>query len=703
MQRTLTYLLILVLGLMLFTTWTACAKKQEQPGRMVGELERLGKDGLDYLILGVDAPGYEALTPDQRKFAYYLYRAAIAGNDIMTDQSHRHALEIKQLLQQIYLHPAGIDEETLTAVLDYLKYIWINHGQYDQYNHTKFTPNYLTPEMLRQAAHKAVENGAVIELRDGETLDDKLSRLQPSIFDPNFEPIQVNQQEGVDIIAESAVNLYDPEIRLADLQRLPQFWQGKLNVRFARVDGKVVPQEYKIGGVYSEYLETIVYWLEKALPLAESEEQQQGLRALIDFYKTGDEQLFREYSILWLRSNTVIDYLNGFIEQYMDPRGVIGQFEANVSYVADSRLLDSLATYALYFERRMPWPDLYKRDQIEKPVANVVNVLVETGDSGPISPSAYNLPNYSDIRRDYGSKNIILLNIQQATSEKIRNALIDEFYLPQYRGLIKKYGQLARMWIVYMHEVIGHGSGKPDPSLHDDPRVLVRRAYNSLEECRADLVALYHIFDDKLVDIGAFERGDQEEMIRAAYLYYLQGFLTQYRTIEGDVVREAHYRGRQLVLSYLTGGGETGDKDYGVKVIQKDGNYYVELNDVNKARQGVAEILSTLQTMKSTGDGAGATAFFERFGTQINKDWQRNIQERARKVAIPKHNAYVFPRLVPVRGGVNNDELVDVDIAFDEDLTTQQLRFSRLTFDRNVFAGEPEEAAPQQVALEGRR
>jgi len=695
MRRRWTGLLIL---LMAFSFgWNGCAKKQNQPKKMVGELERLGKGGQDYLVVGVDAPGFEDLSPNQRKLAYYLYRAAIAGNDIMTDQDHRDALEIKQLLEQIYLHSEGIDEETRTAVLDYLKYIWINHGQYDQYSHAKFVPNYLTPEMLRQAAKKAVENGAKIETREGETLDQKLARLEPSIFDANFEPIQVNQQEGVDIVAESAVNLYDPGVTMKDLERLPQFWQSKLNVRFARVDGKVVPQVYKIGGVYSRYLEAIVYWLEKALPLAESDEQRRGLQALIDFYKTGDEQLFREYSILWLRSNTVIDYLNGFIEQYKDPRGVIGQFEGNVSYVADSRLVDSLATYALYFEKKMPWPDKYKRQQIEKPVANVVNVLVETGDAGPISPSAYNLPNYSDIRRDYGSKNIILLNIQQAGSEKIRDAMIKEFYLPQYQDLIKKYGRIGRTWIVYMHEVIGHGSGKPEPDLRDDPRVLIGRAYNALEECRADLVALFHIFDDKLVEIGAFKKSEQKDVILATYLRYLQGFLTQYRTIQGDVVREAHYRGRQLVLSYLTEGGETGDKDYGVRVIEKDGNYYVEITDVNKARQGVGEILSKLQVLKATGDGAGAAKFFDRFGTRINTTWRDNIRGRARKLSIPRHTAFVFPRLIPVRGGANNDELVDVGIAFDEDLTTQQLRFSRLALSRDVFEGA-KESKPQQVA-----
>jgi dipeptidyl-peptidase-3 len=663
---------------------SACTKREDH--RMVGELERLGPDGRDYLILGVDAPGFDKLTLNQKKLAYYLYRAAIAGDNLMYLQNHRYALGIKNMLEAIYLHSEGLDEASRNAVQDYLKYIWINHGQYQHYTHEKFVPNYLTPEMLKKAIEYAEKNGAKFTLMQRETLDDKLTRLNPHIFDEEFEPILVNQEQGVDIIAESAVNLYDPEIVEEELNQLPDFWRNKLNVRFAKVGDKIEPQEYKIGGLYSDYLETIVFWLEKALPFAEGEEQAKGLRALIDYYKTGDEALFREYSIYWLKSNTTIDYLNGFIEQYMDPRGVIGQFEGNVSYVADSKLIDALADNALYFEKRMPWPDKYKRTEIDKPVANVVNVIVETGDSGPISPAAYNLPNYSDIRRDFGSKNIILLNIESARSEKIRDTMVNEFYLPEYRELYKKYQPIARQWLVYMHEVIGHGSGQPEPDLSADPRTLIGRGYSALEETRSDVVGLYHIFDDKLVEIGAFSKDEQDKVILALYVYFLQDNLTSYRRLDGDVVREAHDRGQQLVMSYLLEGGETGDKDFGVQMIEKDGNYYIKVNDVNKARQGIAAILNKLQTLKSTGDSEGTTQFFDRFGSRVNPQWRENIRKRAERILIPKYTAFVFPQLIPVAG--EDGDIVDVQIAFEEDLTAQQLRFSRLQFDTEIFVQE---------------
>ncbi|MBI4455486.1 MAG: hypothetical protein HY644_06265 [Acidobacteria bacterium] len=679
---------------------TEPAEERSQPRKAatyVGELERLGKGGQDILVLGVEARGFDRLSLPQKQLAYYLYRAAIAGNDTFTDQIHRYALEIKNLLEQIYLYSQGLPLPTRTAVHDYLKYVWINHGQYGSESHVKYVPNDLTFEMLKQAAAHASSRGAHFDLANGETLDQKLERLRPHIFDANFEPLQTNQKKGDDILATSFVNLYDPRItqEMFDKQ-VPEEWKARLNVRFDLENGKVIPRLHQIGGLYSKYLETISYWLKRALPLVESEEQKKGMEALLQYYQTGDEDKFREYSTHWLKSSTTIDYLNGFIEQYYDPRGVIGQYEANVSYISDSTLISRLAANADYFEKKMPWPDAYKRAHVIPPVANVVQVIVETGDSGPTSPVAYNLPNYEDIRRDVGSKNIILMNIEGAQSEKIKEQMIREFYLPKYQDVYRKYGDIGRQWEVYMHEVIGHGSGQADDRLKTDPRTLIGRAYSALEECRADLVALYHILDPKLVEIGAFKAEDQRKVAEAQYIGYLQGNMNRYRSLEDDIVREAHRKGRELVLQYLVEGGEEGNKDFGVKVVQVNKNYYVEIAELMKAHQGVAEILNRLQIIKSTGDAEDATRLFDRFGTRVNVAWRDNIKQRAASLKIPRENAFVFPQLVPV---VQEGNIVDVRLENKEDLTTQQLRFSRWQFNTELWP----EPVVKKVAVGGAR
>gem|GEM_PF-715033 len=656
---------------------------KDVPASYVGELERLGKEGQDILVLGVEATGFDRLSLNQKKLAFYLYRAAIAGHEIFTDQAHRYALEIKRLLEEIFLHSDGLPQSDIDAVHDYLKYVWINHGQYGSESHVKYVPNSLTFEILSKAAHHAASKGAHFELPAGEDLDRKLARLRPHIFDATVEPLQTNQKKGEDIIATSFVNLYDPGITQPMIDALPEEWKTRINVRFALQNGKVVPQVYKIGGVYGKYLETISYWLKLAVPLAESDQQRSGLEALLSYYQSGDEKKFREYSVDWLKSNTTIDYLNGFVESYYDPRGVISQFEGNANYVSDSTLISRLAANAAYFEKRMPWPDVYKRRQVTPPVANVVQVIVETGDSGPTSPVAYNLPNYEDVRRDVGSKNIILLNIQQAESQKILEQTIQEFFLPKHQDVFRKYGKLGRQWEVYMHEVIGHGAGKPDDKLKGEPRTVIGRAYSALEECRADLVALYQIIDPKLAEIGAFSAAEQKQVAEAQYVGYLQGQMNRYRSLDDDIVREAHRKGRELVLQYLVNGGESGNKDFGVKVVQVNGNFYVEINDMAKAHQGVAEILNRLQVIKSTGDAEAATHIFDRFGTKVNTAWRDNIKQRAARLKIPRETAYVFPQLVPA---VQGNDISDVRLETRENLTAQQLRFSRWRFNTELTA-----------------
>lgn len=643
----------------------------DRAARRVGELERLGPNRDEVLVLGVEAPGFEGLSREQRLLSYYLYRAAIPGNRIAYLQAHRDAHEIKTLLEEVFLHSEGLDEGLRGAVHEHLKLVWIHHGPYDHYSHTKFTPHALTPEGLRRACEHAVAHGARIPSRDGETLDGVLSRLHRSIFDAEFEPVQTEQSDGVDIVAGSAVNYWDPGVTQEDIDSLAPEWRHKLNVRYARDgDGPVTPEVYRIGGLYGEELERVSAFLQMALPHAESDEQRESIEALLEFYRTGDEEDFRTHCVHWLQSDSPVDYVNGFIEVYLDPRGAIGQFEANVSFKAGGGLIDRLADHALYFEGRMPWPDRYKRTEVDRPVANVVNVLIETGDAGPVSPAAYNLPNYNDIRRDHGSKNVILHNIENTWSRELLEQSVNEFFLPEYRAdAIQYWRSVVRPMEVYLHEIIGHGSGVPEPDLGGDPRTMIGRTYSALEECRADLVALHHIADPKLVELGAFEASERDAVVRTAYVTYLQGWFSRFDRVVGAEVREAHNKGHHTILMYLLEGG------FGVEVVKVDGDYFVRVDDPAAVARGIAELLSKIQVIKSTGDRAGAEALFDRFGTRLDPEWKENVVARKRRLRAPKTKAFVFPHLKPI---VEDGRVVDVELVYDEDLTAQQLRFSRL-------------------------
>jgi dipeptidyl-peptidase-3 len=368
---------------------------------------------------------------------------------------------------------------------------------------------------------------------------------------------------------------------------------------------------------------------------------------------------------------------------YKDPRGIIGSFEANVSFRTDAELVDQLSRNALYFEGRMPWKDAWKRTQVNPPVAEVVNVLVETGDGGPITPAAYNLPNSAEIRREHGSKNVMLMNVENAKSPQLKEAVTGAFYLPQDQDLVRKYGDLGRQWLVYLHEIVGHGSGQPDASLKgEDPAAKLGPVYSSLEECRADAVALYQFLDPKLVEMGVVKEEEHLEAARGMYLSYLGHQLMTIGELQGDVIREAHDRGSQLILGYLTRPGA----DCGVAVEKVDGKVFVRVQDVKKARAGVGEILARLQAFKSMGDRAGALAFFDQFGTRVEKDWQKDLKARLESINRPKVTAFVFPQLTPVleeRAG--REVLKDVVLETRESFAEQQLRFKKWSASRDLL------------------
>jgi dipeptidyl-peptidase-3 len=647
----------------------------------IGELERLGPGGREAIVVGVEAAGFDDLSPREKRFLYLMSRAAIAGNSIATQQSHRDADDVTRLLEACFTHGEGLDPAVRAAVHDHLKRVWVHHGPYHHHTHTKFVPAELTPAMLAAAARHAAARGASLPLRDGETVEQLLVRLERTIFDAAQEPVRTNQSAGVDVVAESAVNYYDPGITRAEIDALAPEWRDRLNVRFARRGGRVVPEVYRIGGLYGRELETVSHFVRLAIPHAENDEQRAALRSLLEYYRTGDEAHFRAHMTHWLKSDARVDYLNGFIESYMDPRGTIGQFEGNASFRAGGGLIERIAAAAPYFEARMPWPDLYKRTEISRPVATIVNVVIETGDAGPVSPAAYNLPNYNDIRRDHGSKNVILHNIENTRSEGIEQRVVEEFFLPEYRdATLALTHTLIRPLKVYLHEIIGHGSGRPDPSLGGDPRAKLGRVYSALEEARADLVALYYIGDPKLAELGAYETSMRDLVVETAYAGYLQGWMSRMDRVEGHEVREAHDRGHHAILMWLLRGGE-GGHDYGVEVKKIEGHFYVRIRDTEKAHRGVSDLLARLQVIKSTGDTEGAHRIFDEFGTHLDPEWKADIAARRERLQLPKIKAFVFPHL---RAVVRHGEIADVTLAHDEDLTAQQLRFRRLEFSRQI-------------------
>ena len=658
---------------------TAAATAPEPTAdRLVGELERLGPDGADFLVIGLEADGFTGLPTRQKILLYYLTRAAIAGDELLYLQNHRRAYLVKRLMETLWSGRAALPRRTRAAVHDYLKFVWINHGNYDHRSGVKFTPRFLTPKMLRAAMERLARGGETFDFLPGGDIATRFAGIRETIFDRLSEPNLTVTDAGTDVVAESAVNLYAPGVTQAMIDALPETWRNRLNVRFELdpLKGAAVPRVMDVAWTHGARLERIVHFLRKAIPFADEGPQRKSLEHLVEFYVTGEEELFRMHSLEWLRTTAPTDYLNGFIEQLKDPRGVIGQFEGMAGFISDSEMVGRLAKNAGYFEARMPWPDEFKRVDVETPVSNIIDIVMGTGDMGPVPWAGYNLPNYADIRETHGAKNVIFRNIMNAGSDRDRDALVDTFYLEEYREPVRTFGRLARDWIVYMHEVIGHGSGRPSKDLKDDPRNLMGRAFSPLEEMRADLVALYFMADPKLVEIGAFPAKDHLEILTTAYVSYFQGFLASYRRFHGDTIKEAHWKGRQAIFMWLVKGGDDGEGDYGLRVVEEGGSIYVKVDDVWKVRKGLEILLDKVQVIKSTADVKAADALIDGFGTSYDHAWKKDVERRASRIGLATQKAFVFPHLVPIADAAG--AVVDVELRYDEDLTAQQLRFTRL-------------------------
>ncbi len=646
-----------------------CAKKEIEEKKYF--LERVG----DFQVLQVYADGFENLSKKDKILSYYLSMASLAGRDISYDQNHKYGLDIKNILEGIVRHSEGIDTDVFAKIEKYTKLFWMNNGHYNFISSHKFVPEF-TPQEFITAAKRALANGADLGLESGKTIEENLKDLEKTIFDIDFELVKTNKTppRGEDIITGSANNLYDG-VTLKEAEKFDEKYP--LNSRLVKINGKLVEEVYRAGtngipqGKYAKELTNMIKYLEKAIPYA-GEKQQETLRYLIQYFKTGKSEDFRKYNISWVKDDPNIDTILGFIEVYLDARGVKAEYEGLVSYVdlKETEVLEKLAEEAQYFENKAPWDDKYKKKWGDVPVANAINVVMEVGGCGPISPAGINLPNAQDIREEYGSKNVSLHNIISARRAVVYPEFLNEFvYKEEDRELIKKYRGPARNALIALHEIVGHGSGKISETLKEDPSVYIKEYYSTLEEARADLIAMWNIFDDKCIEIGLVPDKICGE---AVYKSEIMSDLIQLVTIKGDNIEEDHMRGTHLIVSYLR------DKTDAIEVINNNGKVYFNVRDIEELKKGVGELLKELMRIKAEGDYDAAKELMEKYAIKVNPEWRDQVQERYKALNIPIYTAYVMPELTPVIDESGN--IIDIEISHPLDFKAQMLKFSSTKF-----------------------
>ena len=624
----------------------------------------------DAAVVQLYADGFERLPLSEKTLIWHLYRAALAGRDIYYDQRYAHNLDMREVLEEMLTHADDIDAGVMAEIQRYTKLFWINTGPFNNLTARKFVLN-VSPSAFAAAAHTARENGAEFPLRDGETLDDLLARLEPAFFDSDVDPVVTNKTppDGQDILVASANNLYDG-VSLEDLANFEE--RHPLNSRLAKRDGALVEDVYRVGGLYGEYLTNVVAHLEAAIPFA-TESMAVSLEALVTWYRTGEASDQRAYDIAWVADrNSPVDTINGFTEVYMDARGIKGAWEALVFYVnpGKTEAIRRLADNAQWFEDRMPWNPMYRKQGVQGITANAIDVVVETGEAGPVTPIGINLPNDQNVREDFGSKSVSLSNVVEAYERSSPGAYRREFAWDEAEAMRSEtWGRLAGELNTNMHEVIGHASGQVADHLEGNPQAFLKEQYSALEEARADLVALYFIADPKLAELDIVPADDQPEIVRAQYEAYSRNAILQLRRVrEGTRLEEDHMRNRQMIVHWLM------DNTDSVEARTRDEKTYYVMTDQASFRDGVGKLLGEVQRIKSEGDYSAAAELFEQYGIHFDPALRDEVLERVERVDLPSYTGFVMPKLEPVHG--TNGEILDVLISYPMDLTEQMLEYS---------------------------
>ncbi len=653
----------------------SCGDDKKQENNMP-EVEEVATDDFEYQvdqfadlkILRYQIPGWEDLSLDEQKLVYYLTQAGLAGRDIMWDQNYRHNLTIRKALENVYTNYEGDkNSEDWKNFEIYLKRVWFSNGIHHHYSTAKMKPDF-TAEYLLQLLS---ETNTTLE---GEAFD--------VIFN-NADTKKVNLSKDADIVLESAINFYGPDITTADVEAFydaievdpNEPIEKGLNTRLVRENGKLVEKVYKSGGLYGAAIDKIIFWLEKAKGVAEDENQAKALELLIEYYKTGSLDTWDDYAVAWVNSTEGdIDWINGFIEVYNDPKGYKGSYETIVE-IKDfdmSKKMAVLSSEAQWFEDNSPLMEEHKKKEVKGVSYKTVIVAGEAGDASPSTPIGVNLPNNNWIRQKHGSKSVSLGNIINSYNNAGGSGRLQEFAHDEEEvELEKQYGQLADKLHTALHEVIGHASGQINPGV-GTPKETLKSYKSTIEEGRADLFGLYYLLDPKLQELGLVE--DWEATGKAAYDGYIRnGLVSQLIRLElGDDVEEAHMRNRQWVSAWAY---EQGKAENVIEKITRDGKTYYDIKDYTKLREIFGRLLRETQRITSEGDYDAAKALVEDYGVKVDQELHKQVLERNSQFKSAPYSGFVNPVIVPDMD--ENGEITGFTIKQPGSFEEQMLNYSK--------------------------
>ena len=630
----------------------------------------------DIKMIRYKVPGFEKLDLRQKKLIYYLSQASLCGRDIIFDQNYRHNLSIRRVLESIVENYNGDrNSNEWNEFMVYTKRFWFSGGIHHHYSSAKIKPGF-SPEYFEKLI-KTV-NPEFLDKSNEEIETDLGISISDLIFNENIDSKRVNRDKGIDIILGSANNYYGPNVTEEDVnlfykkefeERAPEYG---LNSRLVKENGKIYEEVYKVGGKYGKALEQMIYWIEKAKTVAENDNQKKSFDLLIEYYKTGDIYKWDEYCVQWVNTQTDIDWINGFVEVYGDAAGRKGAYESIVQIkdMEASKTTEVINEYVQWFEDNSSIMDEHKKENVVGVSYKVVTVAMESGDASPSTPIGVNLPNNNWIRTEKGSKSVSLGNIIAAYSSAASGGgFLEEFcYSEEEIERAKKYGDTADKLGTLLHEVVGHASGKINEGV-GTPKETLKNYKSTLEEARADLVALYYMMNTKLIEIGLME---SIECGMAEYDSYIRnGLMLQLRRIElGDNIEQDHMRNRQLVSAWAY---EKGLEENVIEKKTKNGKTFFVVNDYKKLQNIFGQLLREIQRITSEGDFEAGKKLVENYGVQIDQQIHKEVLNRSEKFNSAPYGGFINPKYTLEE---ENGEITDVLIEYPDDFATQMLEYA---------------------------
>ena len=660
----------LILGVVISLMTLNCSDKKEDYYMPESEdsFEYKVDQFADLAILRYQIPGWEELTLKEKELVYYLTQAGLAGRDIMWDQKYRHNLEIRSALENIYRNFSGDkNSDNWNAFEVYLKRIWFSNGIHHHYSNDKMRPGF----SKEYFDNLLISTNTILTGNAYEVIfNDKDSKM-------------VDKTKGVDNVFKSAVNFYGPNITTEDVV---SFYESKkqpdptkplsfgLNSKLVKEDGEVKEVVYKADGLYGESISEIIKWINKAVDVAENKPQGDALKILAEYYRTGDLKTWDDYCVAWTKATEGnIDYINGFIEVYNDPLGLRGSYE-NIVQINDfdmSRKMSVLSENAQWFEDNTTLMEEHKKAKVVGVSYKTVNVAGEAGDASPSTPIGVNLPNANWIRASVGSKSVSLGNIKNAYNNAGSSGRLKEFVNDEEEYELElQHGALADNMHTALHEVIGHASGQLMPGV-GTPSETLKTYRSTMEEGRADLLALYYVYNSKIQELGLVD--DWKAVGKASYDGYIRnGMMTQLIRLNlGDDVEQAHMRNRKWVSEWVY---KNGLKDNVIEKISRDGKTYFNINDYDKLRVLFGKLLRETQRIKSEGDYDAAEKLVEGFGVKVDQDLHAEILKRNKKFKGAAYSGFVNPELIPVYN--EEKELIDIEVKYVNSFEYQMLQYS---------------------------